>query len=412
MYRIWYSSESFKDFIVENTLLKNHSIESKKIYESDGNNAKKFHSIPDHLKKILYLDCPDIIVEKDFEPVFSIEDTKEAGTGHNAFQRFARLAASAENNVPCMYIYPEAKIISRKDSNPTWDKINPLIFKTLNKLMNLYRIPSLLFYYPSDFREHVNTPESSIHKKDKGLKLSKNLNYLGCPDENDSEMKKLFKIIDCIILETENKSVLKAKDELLNNRLINNHRNWMLHEYYSKNPSDTPSSPLTNTVEIPTKYLLNYLNQYENQEYQIGELLKSRENTVIYQVDAKFRGDPYPGALASIDYHSCRTGKTFEERDKNLVLAWGVIDIDHSNQTIILNSSKRTSIKSFMDKVKNSDSRSLTSKEFGQLKNYEIPRYYMQARYGTMFTKSKEVRIYSYFADAILFCDGALWRDG
>lgn len=40
-----------------------------------------------------------------------------------------------------------------------------------------------------------------------------------------------------------------------------------------------------------------------------------------------------------------------------------------------------------------------------------IPRYYMQARYGCTFTKPKEVRIYCYFADAILFRDGALWRE-
>ena len=50
--------------------------------------------------KILYLDAPDLIVEKDNEPIFSIEVTTEAGTGHNAFQRFARIAASVENCVP------------------------------------------------------------------------------------------------------------------------------------------------------------------------------------------------------------------------------------------------------------------------------------------------------------------------
>ncbi len=41
----------------------------------------------------------------------------------------------------------------------------------------------------------------------------------------------------------------------------------------------------------------------------------------------------------------------------------------------------------------------------------EIPRYYMQVRYGSMFSKVKHIRVFSYFADAILFPDGALWRD-
>jgi hypothetical protein len=48
-------------------------------------------------------------------------------------------------------------------------------------------------------------------------------------------------------------------------------------------------SPLTATVKVKTEYLLNYLSQYENTQYSIGELLRSREYTILYKVDAKFR---------------------------------------------------------------------------------------------------------------------------
>ena len=75
------------------------------------------------------------------------------------------------------------------------------------------------------------------------------------------------------------------------------------------------------------------MNCYENSNYKIGELLRSSQKTVIYQVDAKFRGDPYPGALAAIDYLLCREGKSFEERSHNLVLAWGKIEIDRGHNT-------------------------------------------------------------------------------
>ena len=61
--------------------------------------------MPDHIRRILYLDAPDLIVEHNNEPIFSIEITTEAGTGHNAFQRFSRIAASVENSVPAFYIY-------------------------------------------------------------------------------------------------------------------------------------------------------------------------------------------------------------------------------------------------------------------------------------------------------------------
>ena len=58
----------------------------------------------------------------------------------------------------------------------------------------------------------------------------------------------------------------------------------------------------------------NHLSQFENTKYSIGELLRSRKETIIYKVNASFRGDPYPGALAAIDYLLCREGKSFEER--------------------------------------------------------------------------------------------------
>ena len=69
-YRIWYSTEEFADFIIDHTDLKDKECVKKKMYESDANNAKNFHTMPDHIKKILYLDAPDLIVEIDQEPIF------------------------------------------------------------------------------------------------------------------------------------------------------------------------------------------------------------------------------------------------------------------------------------------------------------------------------------------------------
>lgn len=72
-YRIWYSTESFADFIISNTELRNKNYSKKKMYESDANNSRNFHAMPDHIKKILYLDAPDLIVEINHEPIFSVE---------------------------------------------------------------------------------------------------------------------------------------------------------------------------------------------------------------------------------------------------------------------------------------------------------------------------------------------------
>lgn len=407
-YRVWYSTESFADYIIAKTNLQNKNVIKKKMYESDANNGTQFHTMPDHIKQILYLDAPDLIVEVDAEPIFSIEVSTEAGTGHNVFQRFARLAASVENNVPAFYIYPEAVIIVRQNTLPKWDRINPLVFRALENVMKIYRIPALFYYFPSDYRINPIATKS-VNKGSKGLKFDSNKNFAGCPDSNDNEMLLMFKAINEIITVVNNSGVIKGRELLLGKRPIIDRANFMQGEYAAKNGNNA-MSPLTATIKIPTSYLLNHLSTFESTNYKIGELLRSRQETIIYKVDAKFRGDPYPGALAAIDYLLCREGKTFEEREFNLVMAWGDIEVDDKKQTFKLTGVKGK-IKDFVSNVKSSESKNLLVKSYDQLKSNEIPRYYMQVRYGSMFSKVKHIRVFSYFADAILFPDGALWRD-
>ena len=408
-YRIWYSTESFADYIIGKTNLQSKSFTKKKMYESDANNAKNFHTMPDHIKNILYLDAPDIIVEINSEPIFSIEVSTEAGTGHNAFQRFARLAASVENDVPAFYIYPEAAIITRQNTFPRWDKINPLVFKALDDVMSIYKIPALLYYFPSDFREYGLNAQESPNLLTKGLKFDSNRQYAGSPDGTDSEMQKMFSTINEIIEVVESDGVIKGREKLLSKRTVIDRKNFMQTEYVNKG-GNINMSPLSATVKIPTQYLLNYLSSYENNDYQIGELLKSRQETIVYKIDASFRGDPYPGALAAIDYLVCREGRSFEERKYNLVLAWGEFSIDEHNQTIILGGDK-SDVNDFVNAVKASENKNLLTKNYSEITNSEIPRYYMQVRYGSTFSKVKHIRVFSYFADAILFPNGSLWRD-
>ncbi len=378
------------------------------MYESDTSKPKYFHTMPDHIKQILYLDAPDIIVEYNSEPIFSIEESKEAGTGHNAFQRFARLAASVENNVPALYLYPEAAIISRRAGTTKWDTINPLVMKGLNSVMNIYGIPALLFYYPTDYRTCPDANQSKLIGR-KGIKYDADIDFMDCPDSNDEQMQKLFRVVNDIIHSVEKNGVIKAREGLLGLRSIQEQRAFMEAEYVLKGGNEE-MSPLTATTIIPTNYLMNHLSQYEDDSYQIGELLRSREETVLYKVNAGFRGDPYPGALAAIDYLRCREGKTFEERKYNLVLCWGDIEVDDENEIINI-SSKKCSVNDFVADVQTCCDKNLLVKDYDELRVFEIPRYYMQVRYGSMFSKSKHIRVYSYFADAILFKDGALWRD-
>ena len=416
MYRVWYSTESFADYIINHTQLSEQAgLIKTKLYESDANNPNRFHTMPDHIRKILYLDACDLIVEKDNEPVFSIEVTTEAGTGHNAFQRFARIAASVENSVPAFYIYPEGAIITRRDARPIWDKINPLIFHALDSVMSIYEIPALLYYFPSDIEDYLEEPSLAPNLLQKGLRFDSNIvEYPGCPDSSAASMQKMFEAIDAILTTTEEHGVKPGRKRLLQNLIIRNQRTYMMGEFFRKAEGKEPAemSPLTAVKKVPTEYLLNYLTQYENSSYRVGELLRSRRNTVIYQVNAHFRGDPYPGALAAIDYLICREGKTFEDRHFNLVLLFGELEIDPENRIIHIHNRNNSSIEDFFRDVKNSSRHNLLTKDYLELRNFEIPRYLMQVRYGSTYSKVKHIRVYSYFADAILFPNGSLWRDG
>lgn len=416
MYRVWYSTESFANFVIDHTILsKQPNIIKNKMYESDANNPTRFHTMPDHIRKILYLDAPDLIVEKDNEPVFSIEVTTEAGTGHNAFQRFARIAAAVENSVPAFYIYPEGAIITRKGASPGWDEINPLIFHALESVMSVYEIPALLYYFPSDIATHLNTPEKSPNLRNKGLRFDPDIfTYPGCPEATAPSMVKMFEAIDEVLKITDEHGVKPGRKRLLGNLTIRDHRNYMHSQFTNKahGKSAKDMSPLTAVTKVPTEFLLNYLTRYEDNSYQVGELLRSREYTEIYQVNAKFRGDPYPGALAAIDYLTCREGKTFEDRKNNLVLVFGKLEVDYEAKSISISNEKGSTITDFFKDVKNCSRHNLLVKDYGDLRNVDIPRYLMQVRYGSTYSKVKHIRVYSYFSDAILFPDGSLWRDG
>lgn len=415
MYRIWYSTESFADFIIDHTFLSGLPHTKKKLYESDANNPNNFHTMPDHIRKILYLDAPDAIVEKDNEPVFSIEVTTEAGTGHNAFQRFARIAAAVENSVPAFYIYPEGKIISRNATSDKWDEINPLIFNALEGVMSIYGIPALLYYFPTDnISLYRNNVKASPHYNDKGLCYDKDiLSYSGCPDSTASSMVNMFNALNEIISATEARGVIPARADLLRNLVIREQRTFMQHEFAVKS-SDRPTarmSPLSAVIEVPTSYLMNYLSQFETDGYVIGDLLRNRDTTCLYQVNAGFRGDPYPGCLAAIDYLVCRQGVTFEDRRRNLVMVWGKVTVDDENKIVEIANEHGSTVTDFFSAVQGSTRFNLLTKYYYELQNKEKPRYFMQVRYGSTYSKVKHIRVYSYFADAILFPDGALWRD-
>lgn len=410
-FTVWHSSESFADWLIDHTDLRHHDCEKRRLPESDASKPRSFHAVPDHLKKVLYLDASDIVVELGSEPILTIEESKEAGTGHNAFQRFSRLAAAAENGIPSFYVYPEAVAISRKGgsgrpASVKWDVLNPLAFKALRRLEDIFGTPALLFFYPSRYPEAIE-PGTAVANK--GLKIFRGTaKYAACP-EIDASMRDLFACVNRLLSSGISPSG-KPSPDLGNWPEFRTRREWrdrLWHER-SDGKSEDEMSPLSAVRMVPTSLVLDFIRRKTGVSH-IDGILPSRAETAIYQIDASFRGDPYPGALSVIDYLKCRTGRTFEERWCNLVMAWGTLDVNETK--IDLTGDQRA--EDFCGDVRNLESRNLLTKTYDEIKrSREIPRYYMQARYGSMFSRSKHIRVYSYFCDAILFPDGALWREG
>ena len=92
-------------------------------------------------------------------------------------------------------------------------------------------------------------------------------------------------------------------------------------------------------------------------------------------------------------------------------MVWGKINIDHQNETIEIIDDNCSTVNDFFSDVKSSSRLNLLTKNYHELENKYKPRYFMQVRYGSTYSKIKHIRVYSYFADAILFPDGSLWRD-
>ena len=401
---LWVSTDETANWLIDNTVLENYEVDVKELVESDAVKPNSFNRLPEPIKKILYLDAVDIIIEINRKPVLAVEITHEAGTGHNSFQRFSRIVAAAENNIPVAYIYPEAAFIHRSKSD-RWDRINPNIFRALEKVMQIHNSPALLFYYPTEFSNDYNKPPSTS----KGL--INDDKYFSSPSADDDEIKDFFSYVNLII----NKTIDKDDDLLLiNNKLVSDRRDWMQEQFILKGGKDKNWSPDTATISVPTSSLLKYLRKYSGEDYEFGDLLTSRNETLIYKVNAKFRGDPYPGALTALDYLNTRIGENIEDRDKNLVMAWGNLKYDANNNEIIITDAK-TSINDFMEsvsKVSNKKNCLLSYTKFDDLDVNSVARYYMQVNHSCNFTKKKEIRVYSSFADAILFKDGCLWKDG
>lgn len=413
--QIWHSRESvvLADWFISHTRIgewTGGAVVKRNLFASDASAPNDFHRLPARIKDILYLDCPDLIFSVGDHPFAALEISEEAGTGHNAFQRFARVAAAIENGVSAFYIYPQAAWVKRQGQGGRWDQLNPMIFQALEDAMAIHNIPALLYYHPTEFDPSAPAPPTSSSGP-KGHLYDPDPHFPKCPDPTHPEMQALFHGFNDLLDLAAHEPVSSIGGLALKRRWARDRCKWMSTSKHARAGGREEWSPLTATITLETSALLANLSRHVARGHDFGDLIPKRPKSLIFHPKGEYRtqGDPYTGVAAALDYMKCRTGPSYEDRDLNLVVAFGEVEVVNGQIRV----SGPASVNDYVDAVRGVYGRPgnvLLSEKYADLHD-KIPRYMMQVRHGTTFTKRKDLRMFAYFCDALLFPDGSLWRE-
>jgi len=377
MFKVWYhDNRTFAEYLIETTKLNEHDPEIERI-----STGRDFANNPDMIQKILYLDMPDAVVTYGFpeKPILGIEFCAEAPSGHDIFQRVARVAASASFGTAFAFIFPEKKWVVRTIGG-RWDNYNPLVMRALMHISRFHKVPSLSFFWEADRLTGIEA---------EGF-LRVDENYENMPDRRSEEMKNFTKFVNLTI-----DYVLQNRDfrEMMFDPFILEREAWMwekYHQRYRSRPNIFRWSPLTSCRKIETSELISLIEEVTGRRPNLPHYVSEREETIIYEPGTRqFRSDPYSGSLVGIDYLMCRRGETVRHRHRNLAMRFRNVSFAKMQEMFV---------RYYRDRCPFNP---------GQV---EIDRYLtLHLKDGCRYTKQKELRIYCYIADLLIFRDAALY---
>lgn len=219
---------------------------------------------------VLAYDRPDIILMRSGSPILVVEETVEVPSGHNVGQRFARLAAAAEQRVPSVYFGPYA---ARKHGGATEGPryMNLRLFDAIDAMSRATRGAVTTINWPVDSRYEVRRDKA----KDADMRdfMSTFLALLPTTADHDLSQAVLFSDV--------HKRMVQARDAFASK--IRQRTNY-----------DAPPS----SVEIiPSKTF----------EQRCGNVLSqsgiTASEVVVYHVGMRsMRSDPYTGMAMLYHY--------------------------------------------------------------------------------------------------------------
>ncbi len=349
-----------------------------------GPGSPEFLNLPEHLKRILRLDKPDLILTIDVGsiavPIVSIELTTTTPQSQHAKQRVPRVVAAAEADIPAIYVIP-----GRKLSKGSMYRLGPDLYLGLKKIRNINDVPIFIYEWPDtgghlQFDAHFpNQPPLSAPAIVAALHVISELISLKL---SGSERHTVFSN-PFIAAELAKQDAIAAT---ATNMVVGNY--GTLQKISTANLSAFLSS---NTQMNATR-----INQTVG---ALPQRIVSRDMTLVFKPAGRLfehANDPYSGMLAFFDYAFCRIGRGVEDRHMNLVYM-------PVNQAI----SKIT------DEF-GPDGYHAYWRDKCAFRKDGVPAVKAQfnishhLQYGCVFAKNKPMRILGYFSDLIIFQDSVL----
>ena len=224
-----------------------------------------------HVKGILAYDRPDIILLDGDAPILVVEETVEVPSGHNVGQRFARIAAAAENGVPSVYFGP---YVARKHGGATAGPrfMNVRLFHAFDAMVKVTGTAVTSINWPVDSSAEVRRDRDKDRDMREYLRMFMDL-YLR---QGSRSINRL------IVASDFHQRMLTERDEFVRTRI--------------RNPSQYDAPP--DSVEHLGR------NEFERRYPAARRLISEQvSELVLYNVGMTYiRSDPYTGMAMLYHY--------------------------------------------------------------------------------------------------------------
>lgn len=247
---------------------------------------------PPVLVEVLAYDRPDIVLVDDGKPILVLERTSEVPSGHNVGQRFARLAAAAQLQIPVVYFGPYA---AYKHGGATQGPryMNLRLFYALEEMARIEETAVTIINWPVD--EHYELIKDPS-------KDSRVIDYL----------KMFFSYYDVHGLDGLNGHIMSSAFE----RQQEEERKAFIEEKVTK--------PEQYDVPPPSVQILKKRDLEAQTGYDLH--CEDHEEVVLYNIGMNYiRSDPYAGAAMLYSYLYCGG---MQNRHRHIVLHFPNITTD------------------------------------------------------------------------------------